>query len=156
MGGEGVAVSETFGDALAEFRQERGLSLRGLAGACGIDYAYIHRLEKGEKNSPSDDVVDSLSAGLRLAPRDYRRLRRLAGGPGWVRFPDEPPPVDEIVIFVCSESVVRVGWRSAYGDWYRCGDGNAFPGYVTHWQPLPEPPPAEFRDVLIDMARTAR
>ncbi len=69
----------SFGYALIRFREERGLSLRELGKLCEIDHAYIHRLEKGEKTAPSDEVVDSISRTLKLTPRRVNLLRKLVG-----------------------------------------------------------------------------
>ena len=67
----------SFGYALIKFREERGFSLRELGKLCEIDHAYIHRLEKGEKTAPSDEVVDSISRTLKLSPRRVALLRKL-------------------------------------------------------------------------------
>ena len=69
----------SFGYALRKFREERGLSLRELGKLCGIDHAYIHRLEKDEKTSPSKEVVESLTRSLKLSSRRARLLRFLVG-----------------------------------------------------------------------------
>ena len=47
----------SFGYALRKFREGRGLSLRELGTLCGIDHAYIHRLEKDEKTAPSPAAI---------------------------------------------------------------------------------------------------
>ena len=64
---------------LKKFREERGLSLRECARLSGVDHAYIHRLEKGEKTDPSDVVVDNLTRGLKLSARHARLFRFLIG-----------------------------------------------------------------------------
>lgn len=69
----------SFGYALRKFREERGLSLREFGKLCAIDHAYIHRLEKDEKTSPSEDVVESLVRTLKLNSRRARLLRFLVG-----------------------------------------------------------------------------
>ena len=69
----------SFGYVLRKFREERGLSLREFGKLCGIDHAYIHRLEKEERNAPSDEVVDSFTRTLKLSPRRARLLRLLVG-----------------------------------------------------------------------------
>lgn len=69
----------SFGYALKKFREERGLSLREVGKLSGIDYAYIHRLEKGEKTSPSEETVEILSRTLKLDGRRARILRFLSG-----------------------------------------------------------------------------
>ena len=69
----------SFGYVLRKFREERVLSLRELGKLCGIDHAYIHRLEKEERNAPSGEVVDSFTRTLKLSPRRARLLRLLVG-----------------------------------------------------------------------------
>lgn len=72
----------SFGHALQTFRTERKLSLREFGKLCGIDHAYIHRLEKDEKTDPSAETVDSFVRTLKLTPRKARMLRFLVGRPG--------------------------------------------------------------------------
>ena len=68
-----------FGYTLKSFREARGLSLREFGTLCGIDHAYIHRLERGEKTAPSEQVVDAFVRTLKLDPRRARLLRMLVG-----------------------------------------------------------------------------
>lgn len=72
----------SFGHALRTFREERGFSLREFSKLCGIDHAYIHRLEKDEKTDPSPETVDSFARTLKLTPRKARILRFLVGRSG--------------------------------------------------------------------------
>src|SRR5580693_4487374 len=67
-----------FGFALRHFREERTLSLRELSTLSGVDHAYIHRLEAGDKTAPSPDVLDKLSRGLKLTVHKRRVLELLA------------------------------------------------------------------------------
>jgi len=69
----------SFGYALKKFREERGLSLREFGKLCGIDHAYVHRLEKAEKTAPSEDVLESFVRTLKLNPRRASLLRMLVG-----------------------------------------------------------------------------
>ena len=69
----------SFGYALKKFREERRLSLREFGKLCGIDHAYIHRLERNEKTSPSEEVVNSFVRVLKLSPRRANLLRLLVG-----------------------------------------------------------------------------
>lgn len=61
-----------FGTALNRFRAERGLSLRELSTLSGVDHAYIHRLESGDKTSPSQEVLEKLARALKLSPTRRR------------------------------------------------------------------------------------
>jgi transcriptional regulator with XRE-family HTH domain len=45
----GVVSGETFGEALRRLRQERELSLRGLAKLAPIDYGYLSKIENGHR-----------------------------------------------------------------------------------------------------------
>ncbi len=69
----------SFGYALKQFREERGLSARELGKLAEIDHAYIYRLEKDEKTAPSKKTVDSLIRTLKLSPRRAELLRLLVG-----------------------------------------------------------------------------
>ncbi len=70
-----------YGTALNRFRTERGLSLRELATLSGVDHAYIHRLESGDKTAPSPDVMDKLARALKLSPvrRKFFEFTAMAG-----------------------------------------------------------------------------
>ena len=69
----------SFGYALKKFREERGLNYRELGKLCGIDHAYIYRLEKEEKTSPSKKTVETLIRTLKITPRCARVFRLLVG-----------------------------------------------------------------------------
>lgn len=71
-----------FGSALRHFREERTLSLRELATLSGVDHAYIHRLEAGDKTAPSPEVLDKLSRGLKLTVHKRRVLELLSATGG--------------------------------------------------------------------------
>lgn len=67
-----------FGVLLRTLREERGLSPRELARLTEIDHAYIYRLETGEKESPSDEVLTKLARALKAGKREADMLRYLA------------------------------------------------------------------------------
>ena len=69
----------SFGYTLRRFREARNLSLREFGKLCGIDHAYIHRLEREEKTAPSEQVVDAFVRTLKLSPRRAQLLRLLVG-----------------------------------------------------------------------------
>ena len=58
-----------FGDVLKRCREDRDLSLRELKTLSNIDHAYIHRLESGDKDAPSDEVFNALVRALKVTPR---------------------------------------------------------------------------------------
>jgi HTH-type transcriptional regulator, competence development regulator len=66
-----------FGSALRYFREERTLSLRELAMLSGVDHAYIHRLEAGDKSAPSAEVLEKLAKGLKLSAQKRKVLELL-------------------------------------------------------------------------------
>ncbi len=72
-------AASAFGVLLRYLREERRFSLRELAQLADIDHAYIYRLETGEKESPSDDVVSRLIKILKPGRREAEMLRFLAG-----------------------------------------------------------------------------
>ncbi|MER8394789.1 MULTISPECIES: helix-turn-helix transcriptional regulator [unclassified Mesorhizobium] len=63
---------------LKGLREERKLSLRDLGQRSEVDHAYIHRLETGVKEAPSEDVLDKLATALSASKRDREVLRHLA------------------------------------------------------------------------------
>lgn len=62
---------------LRGMREERKLSLRDLGQRSEVDHAYIHRLETGAKEAPSEDVLDKLVSALSATKRDSEVLRHL-------------------------------------------------------------------------------
>lgn len=62
---------------LKELRDRRNLSLRELGERCKVDHAYIHRLEAGVKEAPSQEVVDKLVSALAPTKRDAEILNFL-------------------------------------------------------------------------------
>jgi HTH-type transcriptional regulator, competence development regulator len=63
---------------LKHLRDSRDLSLRDVAQRSEVDHAYIHRLETGAKEAPSDEVVNKIVTALRPSARDTEVLRFLA------------------------------------------------------------------------------
>ena len=68
----------SLGYFLKHFREERGLSLRELATLSDINHAYIHRLEQGEKEYPSQQTLKALIAALKLDTQRADMLRNYA------------------------------------------------------------------------------
>lgn len=66
------------GVLLQHLREKRGLSLRELGQLSGVDHAYIYRLETGEKEAPSEDVLSKLIRVLKAGKRDADMLHYLA------------------------------------------------------------------------------
>jgi HTH-type transcriptional regulator, competence development regulator len=74
-------VASAFGIFLKRLRERRvpSLSLRQFAQLCVVDHAYIHRLETGEKEAPSEETLASLLSVLKPVKQEERILRFLAG-----------------------------------------------------------------------------
>lgn len=66
------------GVLLQWLRNQRGLSLRELAQLSDVDHAYIYRLETGDKESPSAEVLAKLLRALKAGRRESDMLRYLA------------------------------------------------------------------------------
>ena len=76
------------GRLLKELRAERGLTLREVAQLGEVDHAYVHRLETGAKEAPSDEVLTKLARALRPSRRDGDLMRFLAAHPQIQPAPD--------------------------------------------------------------------
>jgi transcriptional regulator with XRE-family HTH domain len=66
------------GSVLRALRERRGLSLRELGQLAEVDHAYIHRLETGAKESPSEEVLGKLTRALKPEKRETQILRYVA------------------------------------------------------------------------------
>jgi transcriptional regulator with XRE-family HTH domain len=65
-----LATPTGLGAALRKLRDRRTLSTREIGKLAEIDHAYIHRLESGEKASPSPEVVQKLLSVLKTNERE--------------------------------------------------------------------------------------
>lgn len=65
------------GVALKTLRERRTLSLREAGQLSGVDHTYVHRLESGEKASPSHDLVTKLLRVLKPSERDAAMVKWL-------------------------------------------------------------------------------
>jgi HTH-type transcriptional regulator, competence development regulator len=71
--------STAFGVFLRRLREGRGLSLREASQLSGLDHAYVHRLETGEREAPSDETLTRLFRALKPTKRQERIMRFLVG-----------------------------------------------------------------------------
>ena len=56
-----------FGERLRELRRERGLTLRALAEAVGVDFTYLSKIENGKPGySPGADTIRALAEALEV------------------------------------------------------------------------------------------
>lgn len=80
------------GVALKTLRERRTLTLREVSQLSNVDHAYVHRLETGEKTSPSHDLVSKLLKVLKPDERDTALVKWL------VDHPDADPQLIEFVL----------------------------------------------------------
>lgn len=66
------------GFLLAALRDRRGLSLRELGQLAEVDHTYIYRLERGAKESPSEELLTKLIRALKTSRREADMLRYLS------------------------------------------------------------------------------
>lgn len=69
-------MGNTLGDRLREVRQIRGLSLKAVAEPAKISIAYLQKLEGGDVQQPSPNVLHRLAGVLEIP---YPLLMELAG-----------------------------------------------------------------------------
>jgi transcriptional regulator with XRE-family HTH domain len=69
------------GFLLRNLREERGLTLREVAQLADIDHAYVYRLETGDKESPSGEVLTKLLRALKPPKREAEMLHFVAAHP---------------------------------------------------------------------------
>lgn len=75
------------GYLLRKLREARDLSSRELGQLADIDHTYIYRLETGEKQSPSDEILTRLLRVLKADTREQEMAQWLAineANPDWV------------------------------------------------------------------------
>lgn len=75
-------ATSALGTLLRYLREERRFSPAELAQFAEIDRAYVYRLEIGEKESPSEEVLSKLIKVLKPEGRHLEMLRFLAANPG--------------------------------------------------------------------------
>ncbi len=108
------------GVALRKLRERRTLSLREMSQLSSVDHAYVHRLETGEKTSPSEELVGKLIKVLKSTEREA----------GIVKWLVEHPDTDtDLVSFVLDDENVDLEiFTMAAGVRHR---GNARPDPAT-------------------------
>ena len=100
------------GVALKTLRERRTLSLREIGQLSSVDHAYVHRLETGEKTSPSQDLVEKLLKVLKPGKRDAALVMWLIGhanaDPSLVEFVLQDPSIS-IDVFSAAAGVRHRG-----------------------------------------------
>ena len=105
---------------LQKLREGRGLSLRDLALLADTDHAYIYRLETGDKEAPSEEVLSRLIRALKAGKREAEMLRYVAG---------HTETDAGLVGYVLQDATVSIEvFSAAAGAVYR---GNVRPDYPT-------------------------
>ncbi|HEY8745952.1 MAG TPA: helix-turn-helix transcriptional regulator [Chloroflexota bacterium] len=69
----------SFGELLSCLRLAAGVSQSALGQEAGVHASYVHRLERGERATPTREVVLALSRSLGATPTERDRLLWLAG-----------------------------------------------------------------------------
>ncbi len=87
------------GVALKMLRERRTLSLREVGQLSGIDHAYVHRLESGEKTSPTGELIGKL---LKVLKPDERE----AGMVKWLMDHSDADPA--LVDYVLSDASIEI------------------------------------------------
>lgn len=86
-------MSQTgLGVALRKLREKRTLSLRETSQLTTVDHAYIHRLETGEKISPSEELIGKLLKVYKPDARDATLVKWL------IAHPEANPEVISVVL----------------------------------------------------------
>lgn len=78
------SIPETFGALIRHLRTKKGFSLRDLEKVTGVSSAYIHRIEKGERKSPSLRIVDKLAEALDIPRTELLDAAGMADEEGYV------------------------------------------------------------------------
>lgn len=113
-------VQTGLGVALRSLRERRTLSLREMSQLSLVDHAYVHRLETGEKTSPSHELVGKLLKVLKPSERDADLVKWLV---------DHPDADSALVEFVLADPGIALEvFTAAAGVRHR---GNARPDPAT-------------------------
>jgi HTH-type transcriptional regulator, competence development regulator len=87
------------GVALRKLRERRTLSLREVSLLSTVDHAYVHRLETGEKTSPSEELVGKLLRVLKPTERETDIVK-------WLTDHSEADP--DLVEYVLDDESINV------------------------------------------------
>lgn len=87
------------GVALKTLRERRTLALREMGQLASVDHAYIHRLESGDKTSPSSDLLGKLIKVLKPSARDTEIVN-------WLVTHDDTDPL--LVTFVLEDESIEL------------------------------------------------
>ncbi len=96
-----------FGEFLKEKRLEKEINLRKLAGMLDIAPAYLSDIEKGKRNSPTQEIMDKIVSVLELSEEEKNTLYDLAAQER------ENTVAPDISKYVTDNEKVRVALRKA-------------------------------------------
>jgi len=74
-----VSSTGEFGAVLRELRLRADLSQYALAKRCAVNSSYLNRMESGERNRPTREIVDAFARALGLGQINADRLLVSAG-----------------------------------------------------------------------------
>jgi transcriptional regulator with XRE-family HTH domain len=104
-------MTTAFGTVLRRLREGRGLSLREVSQLADVDHAYVHRLETGAKEAPSDDALARIFRALKPTKRQERVLRFLVGREVALELVEASIIDDQGVAIEDFESVAQMSFR---------------------------------------------
>ena len=88
---EMVLVRQEIGDVLRDFRQQKGRTLRQVAGRASVALGYLSEVERGQKEASSEilaSVADALDVPISVIMREVADRLALVEG---VKIPDTVP-----------------------------------------------------------------
>jgi transcriptional regulator with XRE-family HTH domain len=111
-------AQSALGFLLRNLREERELSLREIARLADIDHAYVYRLETGDKESPSEEVLSKLVRALKAPKREAEMLRYVAAhsetDAGFVAHVRQDPTVTYEIFAAAASAAFRGTARPDY------------------------------------------
>jgi transcriptional regulator with XRE-family HTH domain len=98
----------TLGSFITHKRNERDMTLRGLAQKVGISPVYLCNIEKGRRPMTAEDTLDKIAAVLMLDKKDKALLLDLAA-----KTKSIPIVAADLPEYINERDIVRVALRTA-------------------------------------------
>lgn len=95
-----------FGEFVKDKRQKLGITLRAFADELHIAPSYVSDIEKGKRNAPTQDILESMSQILKLNDEDKNTLFDLAAS-------SKNEIAQDLTTYVSENQNVRVALRRA-------------------------------------------
>lgn len=102
----------SFGKELREIRELRHMSRRALARSADVDVSYIARLEVGERDGPSREVIVRLATALKVNPLRLLHAAHKLTDEELARY-EKRPSLEELV---AREPTLTTGQRDLLAD----------------------------------------